>query len=79
MKESILFFPVQMPVILWHELSATGVMDMICPTGLDSTKKYPDPAIILHESNVSGQKRTFILTYTYNVDRNTKNSLENPP
>jgi len=55
------------------------VMGMICPIGLDITRKYPDPAIILHESTVSGQKRTFILIYTYNVDRDTKNSRQNPP
>jgi ferredoxin len=31
-----------------------------------------DPAIIIDESKIIGKKRTFILTYTYNVDRNTK-------
>jgi len=33
------FFPVQIPVIQWHELSATGIMGMICLIGLDITKK----------------------------------------
>jgi hypothetical protein len=34
-----------MPVIVWHELSATGYRVRICPAGLDIAKN-PDPAII---------------------------------
>ena len=69
------FFSLRIPVIRYHDSSGQGAY----PRVWLSLKEYPYPVIILHKSNVSGKKRTFILIYTYTVDRNTKNSLENPP
>jgi hypothetical protein len=65
------FFSLWIPVIRYHDSSGQKAAQPVWIS-------QENPAIIIHESKIIGQKRTFMLIYTYTVDRNTKKSRENP-
>jgi hypothetical protein len=69
------FFSLRIPFTRYYDSSGQRAAH---PVWISEKKNSPYPAIIIHESKVSGQKRTFIGAHSCTVDRNTKISLENP-